>query len=459
MQTDSKYLKLNKSEFLYLVVEDLAPSVSQMITLRLATVHSEEEIRSAFRHIMDLYPKLRTIVEPTLFSQRLKVISDEIHINALFDDAFKIKKDLPFDSQAFKDYQNEFLNESFTLQQALPIKIRFLPEENILLISVHHMTCDGVGWINMVSSLMAHLNGKETVAQALEDPSMVPGVFQKPYITAPIQVFKSWKLLSAENKKTAQDKIISPAETKTDFIGSVSMKHRYLQNELADLKPKAKSMGYSLNIYFLTALARSFFERYGEEHGDTVSIRLSYDLRPYFDKDAPVFGNYVTTSILRAYRKDMASPQRMMENLQSQLTNAIDRLKHKKLSYPWLLDKAFTLIGKKLYSLGILAGKRKDTIPVPTIHFSTVGSLDFLNKAGEKAQVKDVIATVPTFGMFMTLCNIDGVFNVNLSYPSAEFSDDKMESFIGEFDQELGSLASMESETATEPTEREATTA
>ena len=26
MQTDSKYLRLNKSEFLYLVVEDLAPS-------------------------------------------------------------------------------------------------------------------------------------------------------------------------------------------------------------------------------------------------------------------------------------------------------------------------------------------------------------------------------------------------------------------------------------------------
>jgi len=459
MQTNNQYIRLNKSEFLYLVVEDLAPSVSQMITLRLATVHSEQEIRSAFRHILDLYPKLRTIVEPTLFSQRLKVISDEVHTNALFDDAFKVKKGLPFDSQAFKDYQNEFLNEPFTLQQALPIKIRFLPEENILLLSVHHMTCDGVGWINMVSSLMAHLNGKETVAQALEDPSMVPGVFQKPYITAPIQVFKSWKLLSAENKKTAQDKIISPAETKTDFIGSVSMKHRYLQNELADLKPKAKSMGYSLNIYFLTALARSFFDRYGEEHGDTVSIRLSYDLRTYFEKDAPVFGNYVTTSILRAYRKDMESPHRMMENLQSQLTTAIDRLKHKKLSYPWLLDKAFTLVGKKLYSLGILAGKRKGTIPVPTIHFSTVGSLDFLNKAGEAAKVKDVIATVPTFGMFMTLCNIDGVFNVNLSYPSAEFSDDRMESFIDEFNQELGSLASLESETATEPTRREATTA
>jgi len=153
----------------------------------------------------------------------------------------------------------------------------------------------------------------------------------------------------------------------------------------------------------------------------------------------------------------MASPQRMMENLQNQLTTAIDRLKHKKLSYPWLLDKAFTLIGKKFYSLGILAGKRKDTIPVPTIHFSTVGSLDFLNKAGEAARVKDVIATVPTFGMFMTLCNIDGVFNVNLSYPSAEFSDDKMESFIEAFDLELGSLASMESEAAPAVREQEAT--
>ena len=459
MQANSQYIRLNKSEFLYLVVEDLAPSVSQMITLRLATVHSEQEIRSAFRHILDLYPKLRTIVEPTLFSQRLKVISDEVHTNALFDDAFKVKKGLPFDSQAFKEYQNEFLNESFTLQQALPIKVRFLPEENILLLSVHHMTCDGVGWINMVSSLMAHLNNKKTKPMPIEDPSMVPGVFKKPYITAPVQVFKSWKIISAENKKTAQDKIISPVETPTDFIGSVSMKHRYLQNELADLKPKAKSMGYSLNIYFLTALARSFFDRYGEEHGDTVSIRLSYDLRTYFEKDAPVFGNYVTTSILRAYRKDMESPHRMMENLQSQLTTAIDRLKHKKLSYPWLLDKAFTLVGKKLYSLGVLAGKRKGTIPVPTIHFSTVGSLDFLNKAGEAAKVKDVIATVPTFGMFMTLCNIDGVFNVNLSYPSAEFSDNRMESFIEEFDQELGSLASMGPEAITEAPEREATTA
>lgn len=442
MKNKAKYLGLNKSEFLYLAVDDLVPSVPQLITMRFDTKHTPIEIKSAFLKILNLYPRLRAIVEPTLFSYRLKIISDQYHIDSLFEDAFRVETGLKFDSDEYKDFRKNLLNEPFKLQHALPIKIRFLPEENLLFISVHHIPCDGVGWVHMASSLANILNENEVTPVKVDDPSMVPGLFKSPYITAPRQLFDSWRLHSADKKEHSHDKVINPASKQIDFFGSAGMHQHYLKHHLSELKPKAKEIGCSLNVYFLTAIARAFFNLYDDSKGDTVAIRLSYDLRPYFEKEKPLFGNYVTTSVLRAHRQDMDKPDVMMQKIQSQLSDALDRLKNKKLSYPWLIDKIFTFLGKKLYSQAILLAKKK-SISQPTVHFSTVGSLDFLNKAGEKAKIKDVIATVPTFGLFMTLINIDGVFNINISYPSAEYQDEAIKSLIDTFEDEVGSLMTL----------------
>jgi hypothetical protein len=110
----------------------------------------------------------------------------------------------------------------------------------------------------------------------------------------------------------------------------------------------------------------------------------------------------------------------MISKFQDQLSEAINRLKNKQLSYPWFIDKVFTLLGKKIYSQGILLAKKK-SIFQSIIHFSTLGNGDWLNNFGEKSKVKDLIFTVPTSGLFITMLNIDGIFNINLSYPSEEF--------------------------------------
>ena len=439
MKREKKKLRLNKSEFLYLTMEDLTPSVAQLITLRFETKHSPEKIRAAFLHMFDLYPRLRAIVEPTLFSYRLRIIKDGNHVNALFEDAFRVENNIGFDTEAYKKFRKDLLNDSFTLQHSLPIKIRFLPEENLLFIAIQHITCDGLGWLHMTSSLLAYLNEKETTPIPVDNPSMIPGIFKKPYISAPRQLYDSWLLQKEDKKRTRKDNVINPSEKSVDFFGFADMQQKYLSYKLSDLKPKAKELGYSLNVYLLTAVARTFFNLYDETKGDTVGIRLSYDLRPYFEEDPPLFGNYVTSSVLRAYRKNMDAPKVMMTNIQTQLSEAIDRLKTKKLTYPWFVDKLFTLLGKKLYSRGILFAKKKSLFQ-PTVHFSTVGSGDWLNKAGEKAKLKDSVATVPTFGLFLTMMNIDGIFNVNISYPTAEFSQNTITGILDTFENELGFL-------------------
>lgn len=439
MKQEVEYLKLNKSERLFLAVEDIAPSVVQLITVRFETTHSSEEIKSALLHMLDLYPRLRAIIEPTLISYRLKIIKDDYHLQSLFEDAFRVESGLIFDSKEYINFRRNLLNESFTLQHSLPIKIRYLPEENILFIALHHTTCDGSSWLHMTSSILAYLNEKETTPIPMDNPSMAPGIFKTPYITAPRQLYDSWLLHKTDKKRTRKDKVINPSQNKVDFIGYSSMHQKFLKYNLSDLKPKTKELGYSLNVYMLTCIARTFFNFYNETKGDTVAIRLSYDLRPYFEKDKPIFGNYVTTSVLRAYRKDMGTPELMMKDFQDQLSEAIDRLKRKKLSYPWLIDKTFTLLGKKFFSRAILMAKKKSSSQ-PTIHFSALGQADWINESGEAAKIKDVLATVPTFGLFMTLLNIDGVFNINISYPSSEFSQDTITGIIDAFDNELGLL-------------------
>lgn len=430
---------MNKSDLLYLAFEDLVPSAAQLLTLRFETTHSTEEIRAAFLHLLSLYPKLRSIIEPTLFSYRFKILNEKYQINSLFDNAFSVESGLKFNSKEYKDFQKKLLKESFTLQQSLPFRVRYLPEENILLITIHHITSDGAGWLHMTSSLLSYLNEKETTPIPIDNPSMFPGLFKTPYITAPRQLYNSWIVHKEDKKRTGNDKVIIPSPKQVGFFGYADMQQKFLEYKLSNIKPKTKEIGCSLNVYFLTAMARTFFKLYDEKNGDTVAIRLSYDLRPYFEKNKPIFGNYVTTSTLRAHRKDMNTPKIMINNFQDQLDEAIDRLKNKKLSYPWFIDKLFTLLGKKIYSQGILLAKKK-SIFQSTIHFSTLGNGDWLNKSGNKAKIKDFIFTIPTSGLFVTMVNINGIFNINLSYPSDEFSPETIAGITDSIEKELGFL-------------------
>jgi NRPS condensation-like uncharacterized protein len=438
----SNIVKLNRSEFFYYAMEDIVPSLTQLITLHFKTKHTPEKIRAAFRYMLTINPKLRSVIEPTLLSYKIRIIEDsDPRVQVLFDDSFRVIDNVKYNTKEFSEIRKDLFNHPFKLQQTLPIKIQFLPDASVIFISLHHTTCDGVGWMHMVASLLSCLNDRKPPVTPLEDPSMLNGLMKRPYILAPLYILKSFFIDRKNRNRIAGARNINPSPNPVNFYGPSDIEQHFLSHNFAALRGKSKELGYSLNVFFLAAMARTILQMNDNEKGDTVSIRLSYNLRPYFDKKQPLFGNYVTSSVLRVYRKDLDEPHPMMNDIQVQLKESLDMLKNKNLLYPWLIGKIITIVGKKLYSKGALAVKKKQ-LPVfdTSFHFSTISNFDDLNQIGKKARLIDAIATVPTFGLFITLCNIDGTFNINISYPTAEYSREYIKKIIASFEKNLGDI-------------------
>lgn len=441
-----QYVRLNRSEFFYYVMEDIVPSLTQLITLHFKTKHSPEKIREAFRYILTVNPKLRSVIEPTLLSYRIQVIDDgDPRVQVLFDDSFRVIEKVTYNSEEFIRIRKDLFNYPFKLMQALPIRIQFLPDASVIFISLHHTTCDGVGWMHMVSSLLSYLNGTMPPDTPLEDPSMLNGLLKRPYLLAPLHILRSYIADRRSRKNILSTDNINLSPNPVNFYGPSDIEQHFLSHDFTVLRGKSKELGFSLNVFFLAAMARTILQMNAAEKGDTVSIRLSYNLRPYFDKRQPLFGNYVTSAVLRVYRKYLDAPHAMMNDIQVQLRDSLDMLKNKNMIYPWLIGKVITVVGKKLYSMGALAVKKK-RMPVfdTSFHFSTISNFDELNRIGAKAQLIDAIATVPTYGLFITLCNIDGIFNVNVSYPTAEYTREYIKNIIASFERNLGDILKLQ---------------
>ena len=117
MNKKDRLIRLNHHALILLSLEDVLPSMNQLITLRFKTKHSVDEIRDALRYLMTVYPKLRSVVEPTLFSYRIRIYDDhDENLEVLFKAAFRVRRNLAFGSEEFIEYRRALLNEPSALE-------------------------------------------------------------------------------------------------------------------------------------------------------------------------------------------------------------------------------------------------------------------------------------------------------------------------------------------------------
>ena len=155
-------IKLNLQDFHFLAMDKVNPAQSHLIIIRFQTRHNVEEIQAAMRYLISIYPKLRSVLVPTLLSYRLKVLDDnDRRIDAIFHASFRVEHALQYDSEKYIEYRRRLFNEPFSLEHGLCIKICFIPDNShpVLLVSLHHLVADGMGWLHMLDSLLAFLNG------------------------------------------------------------------------------------------------------------------------------------------------------------------------------------------------------------------------------------------------------------------------------------------------------------
>lgn len=435
-------LKLSFHDLKYLACEEVFPAMTNFVTCRFKTKHSVEEIRNAVRYMLTIYPRLRSIIEPTLFSYKLRILEDnDRRLDVYFNDSFRVKYNLLHDSKEHLEYRRTILNDSFSLEQGLPIKIRYLPDDPnpILYLSIQHVVGDGMSLIHIVNSLLLYLNGNKPPVVPLDDPNLLPTMAKRPYKTLFQQTARSFKVFREDLRKR-NFVTINPSLRPSDYFGPVDMHQHVLSFSYTDIKSKSKSLRCSYTVLILAAFSMAICRRQKKDRrGSIVWVNFGVNLRPFYEGKHPVFGNYALQIPLIAHNKHMGNPHQMINEIKEQAKLITSRLKGKEYLFPMLLEKLLTMGGKKYFAMFFRMAKPKGLMPM-SYAFTSGGILDKLNSHGTKAQVCSVSSIVPQHGLFFTIAIIDGKINTNISFPEAEYTRDDILDLIQSFEHELGNL-------------------
>jgi NRPS condensation-like uncharacterized protein len=440
-----KTVGLNKLDKIMLFFNEVIPAATQVLTFRFQEPHSVEEIHEAMRYMMTIYPRLRSVLYSTIFSHRLRILDDNAReLEKLFEEAFRVKNGVLYDTDEYRAYRRDLLNEPFALQQELPIKMRYLPDDPqpVLLLSLHHMVGDGMSWLHLENSLLKYLNGQKPPQLPLDNPNMLPALLKKPYYTFPLQVWRSYQLLNADAQESKGRKMISASTRPANVFGPADAYLHILPFDLERIRNKGKEMDVGINILLLAALVLTVSRGQVRDQGDVIGVAIPVDLRPYYECP-PIFGNFVVNFWVRINRSYWDDPYAMIMEIRRQMRLGVNRYKNKEMITLNLFEKLNIAFGKKVFAFGARLAKRKGLIPM-TCGYSSIGNIDSVNSYGTRARVCETMSMVPHHTFAMVTMSLEGKLFAGFSYPEAEFDHNEIDCFIQAYDKTLEHIMNLQ---------------
>ncbi len=440
---DTTILKLNPIDFYFFTMEDVIPAMGTLITARFKEKQSAHEIRDAARYMISIHPRLRTVVKPTVFSYHLKVIdNDDKKLEILFNDCFRVKQNLKYGTEEYYTYRRNLYNESFSLMQGLPIKIRYLPDDSmpVLLLSVHHMITDGTGYRKLLDSLMAYLNGKKSSLMLPENTSLMPALLESGLLKIPKQLYRSFNNTMEKIRNEKKGTIISPTSETSSFFGPSNIYTQTLPYDLGLIKTKSKELDCTITVLLLAALTLSFCRQKKKEEGNIIAINIQIDLRRSINGKKPVLGNYVYSAPIKIHRSLSLNYTELIEEIKKELNQHLSEIDDKKIIFPILIRNVMQRIaGKKLFTKSLIESKKKGLFPTTAI-FSNFGNFDRLNEHGDRAKLCEVNATAPCYGLLLVFSSMDDRITAAFSYQEAEFEHIEIKKIVKSFEKVVGEL-------------------
>ncbi len=445
MLTKKTAIKLNIIDFFCFAMEDIAPSLGQLITIRFKTKHNSDEIQKAMRYMLTIYPRLRSVVKKDLFLHKLRILDDNSNLDKLFNKIFKVEHNLKYNTEEFIEYRKKLFNDPYNLYEEIPIKICYLPDNDfpVLLLSIHHMICDGKGWTHLINSLLMYLNGKRPPEVPLDNPSLIPALLKAPYYKIPQLLYKSYKIQKEQSNRWKQDTVLVHKTSKsTELVEYMDMHQHISSYDYEAFTSRTRELGCS--IFFFTelcyaALAMALMREPEKVEGNVIELHTVIDLRTFYEKEKPVFGNYFLNCIIRIPKECWNKPEQLIKEIKTQIYENINKIKNSQWIYNAIIIKLANLRGKKYYVKSAKSARKKGLVPLIYL-YSNLGNMDMLNSHGKKSQVYDVIGTTPQHGILLTTSIIDGKTNTCLSYPADEFSRDRIKNLMQSFENALGEL-------------------
>ena len=424
--------RFNPIDFLHIAANDISLAQTNLITLRFTETHQVEEIRVAMRNMLTIYPKLRSIVEPTLFSYRMRILNDnDPRLDVLFRDSFRIVPNIKHDSDEYRNYRRNLINEHFAIEQTLPIKMRYSPDESqpTLLISLHHAIANGPGWIHMANSLMAYLNGERPPVMPIDHAHIILPLLEKSFSKIPRQIKRSWKPI----KEITKGSILPSTNRPINYFGPVDVVYHTISISFDQVKEKARKSGVSISIIILAAISRAVIERQTIGECDFIVFPVSVALRKYYEGPQLVFGNFLYAFSIRIHRNLWGDMDGLIKEIDTQLRNGTERIERKEILIHMIMAKLISFFGKKYYAMALRYLIRLRALS-RTFNLSNIGNMDKLNSYGVKARLCEAISSTPSQSLFVSMCTLNGEIHTVFTFQEAEFTREDIHGFISDFE-------------------------
>ncbi len=293
----------------------------------------------------------------------------------------------------------------------------------------------------MLNSLLSYLNGNKPSHVPLDNPSIMPDFLEIPFYNVPKQIYQSFKVFMKERQKTKGDRVIQASRKPADFIGPFNMHQHILTEDLTSILEKSKTLGCSITELLLTTMMISILNTLGPKNG-VIGLVLPINVRPYFKKRQPIFGNYLYSPIIKCHSRNFHDKKQVLNHIKSQFTQHKKQLYKKQIIFSYIIDVLSTFVGKKNYARAFRMMKSRGELHW-TGSFSNLGDMDNLNIYGNKAQVCEAIATIPHNGLFFAISSLNGKINTNITYQEAEFNHEEIKNILRVFECELNKFNSL----------------
>jgi len=399
-------------------------------------------MRTAFRQLFTIYPKIRTVVEPTLFSYRYRILADnDRQIEVFFQEAFRIVPGLVYGTDEFDAYKRDLMHESFSLGAALPVKIRYIDNDSrpVILLSLHHMIGDGTSVFHMITSLLRTLQGELIPPVPLDRISIISAQLRKPFIRIPGQIGDAIRDFSTGLKQAKDYQVIPLVERPAPFFGTSGIHEHTLSHSLADVRAQCRTLGCTITVFLLSALADALRRQFYRDKGNTVGISLSIDIRPFLGDTPPRIGNYSGSIMIFCHARYWDLPAQRLNDIQQQLERHYRALRDGSRIWNTFLTSVPNLFGRKIYARSARMLKRRGLLTLPCA-LSNLGNLDWLNAVNPQAQLVEFMPIISHPGLFFFTGSLNDRMQFYISYPEYEFAPADIVSLMRFFEEGLDAI-------------------
>ena len=279
------------------------------------------------------------------------------------DDAFRVLQEVDAsDRQALEALHNRIINQDLPLERGMPWCARFIPHatQPALLFSIHHIVGDGRSMVQMLSAIMARVNGEPMTTWPLDDPSMLPAVMPHQWWQWPVKIYRWWRNAQADKRQAQGLNIVTLNRRQSQRYTTTGICYHEIPCSAESMRQLAKSHGTTVNTLLTTTIGNAFLSLAPRDPQAGAAIRISVDLRRYFPEGkAPAFGNFVHSFLVLVRKGSDLKTQ--LRSVEGQVRAHLARYHQREYALPLLFYEALPLLGRNLFSYLIVKSKAVGT--------------------------------------------------------------------------------------------------